>query len=112
MKKITTSGRSFGTAQGLTKQQLKNVLGGSLVAPKCAVYLPPGAGTGTATNPTHWTQPGSPGEGVGFSSMSMSNGTRTFYGVSAADAQAQAVGAGAHWCCDNCGSASWYNPLP
>lgn len=29
MKKITTSGRSFGTAQSLTRQQLKNVMGGS-----------------------------------------------------------------------------------
>ena len=28
MKKITTSGRSFGTAQSLTRQQLKNVMGG------------------------------------------------------------------------------------
>ncbi len=29
MKKITTNGRSFGTAQSLTRQQLKNVMGGS-----------------------------------------------------------------------------------
>ncbi len=31
MKKITTNGRSFGTAQSLTRQQLKNVLGGSAI---------------------------------------------------------------------------------
>ena len=28
MKKITTNGRSFGTAQSLTRQELKNVQGG------------------------------------------------------------------------------------
>jgi hypothetical protein len=71
----------------------------------CAVYLPPGTGTGTAANPTQWG-----GSGIGYSSMYYNNGTRTFYGVSSADAQAQAVGSGAHWCCTNCSSASWYNP--
>ena len=42
MKKITTNGRSFGTAQSLTRQQLKNVMGGDWVTstnprPSCKV---------------------------------------------------------------------------
>ena len=82
---------------------MKNVMGGN--APGgCAVYLPPGTGTGTPSNPTQWG-----GSGIQYSSATSSNGTLTFYGVSAADAQAQAVGAGAHWCCSSCSSASWYN---
>ena len=115
MKKITTNGRSFGAAQSLTRQQLKNVMGGVTMTTQphnCAVYLPPGTGTGTVNSPTTWTQWGSSGGGIGFSSMSMNDGTSTFYGVSSADAQAQAVGTGAHWCCSNCSSASWYNPIP
>ncbi|WP_312899985.1 hypothetical protein [Chryseobacterium taichungense] len=33
------------------------------------------------------------------------------YGVSAQTAQQMTQGiAGAHWCCDSCSSASWYNP--
>jgi len=37
MKKITTSGRSFGTAQSLTRQQLKNVMGGVEEPGTCTV---------------------------------------------------------------------------
>ncbi len=89
----------------LSKDAQKKVFGGNAPA-TCAVYLPPGTGTGTASNPTQWGGTG----GIGYSSATSVNGTLTFYGVSAADAQAQAVGAGAHWCCSSCSGASWYSP--
>ena len=35
-------------------------------------------------------------------------GSIGIYNVSKADAQAYAAEKGTHWCCDSCGSASWY----
>jgi hypothetical protein len=95
----------------LSKVEMKKITGGSEAllggggGGTCAIYLPPGTGTGTPGNPTQFG-----GAGIQFSSMTYVNGTQTFYGLSAADAQAQAVGKGTHWCCNSCASASWYNP--
>jgi len=45
MKKIITTGRSFGSAVSLTRQQLKNVMGGVVPTtgrPKCKITTAPG----------------------------------------------------------------------
>ena len=68
----------------LTRSQLKQILGGDgSSGGTCAYYYPNGSASG---------------------------GPVVTYNVSSQDAQdyANAWGAGAHWCCDNCSSASWY----
>ena len=39
---------------------------------------------------------------------SINAGGEVMYNLSRAEAQA--VGAGGHWCCDSCATASWYCP--
>jgi hypothetical protein len=79
MKKLKLSALQLGSTELLTREQMKNVMAGGT----CAYYLPGGSASG---------------------------GPIATYNVSASDAQwwANQGGSGAHWCCDSCGSASWY----
>jgi natural product precursor len=68
----------------LTKEQLKNILGGS---------VDPGSSGGCAYLSPHGSATGGP---------------VVTYNVSKADAQAGAADANGKWCCDSCSTASWY----
>lgn len=70
-------------AEVLTRSQMKTIFGGLASGGTCAYYLPDGSASG---------------------------GPIVTYNVSSQEAQeyANAWGAGAHWCCDSCGTASWY----
>jgi hypothetical protein len=82
----------------LSRAEMKHVLGGYVAPPSngtCAAFLPGGSGNGTA----------SAANAVGYK-----NGDIALIGMSSANAQSIVSGvAGAHWCCDSCSSASWYN---
>ena len=69
----------------LGRAEMKNVTGGVMAAPSsgsCSYYLPHSNAAG---------------------------GPVVTYNVSKDDAKAYTNGvSGAHWCCDDCGTASWY----
>lgn len=77
----------------LGKEQQKSIKGG---AGGCAVYIP----AGTSINPgTNWTTTGG----------TITPAGTTYYGVTKTMA-GNLTSNGGKWCCDSCGSASWYNP--
>jgi hypothetical protein len=78
----------------LSREALKNVKGGGT----CAAYWPDkNKPTVSQVNNFH------------SDTISGSGNSVVFYGTSAADAQALAAAKpGGRWCCDSCGSASWY----
>lgn len=48
------------------------------------------------------------GDGYGGTCASINSGGEVMYNQT--KKEASAVGAGGHWCCDSCSSASWYCP--
>lgn len=66
----------------LTREEMKNVLGGN---------FPPGGSCA-------YSQPHG----------SASGGMVVTYNVSRADAESGAASFGGNWCCDSCATASWY----
>lgn len=63
----------------LTKKQMQEIKGGRVGT--CAAYMPNGNASG---------------------------GPVATYNVTKEEAQGMANVPGGHWCCDSCGSASWY----
>lgn len=102
MKKLKLKALELGAMEILSREQLKRVMGGG----NCAVTftLPNGGTSGTAQF-DHCDY---------FVLHKNSNGTQTYtcYGTSmnTASGAAENIGSGAHWCCDSCNNASWYNP--
>jgi hypothetical protein len=100
MKKLKLKALELGATEVLTREQLKKVLGGD--------------GTCAAT----WNSSSQTGNiSVSGSSLHVKTNpdgskTYTLYGADKNTASGAAAngGSGAHWCCDSCGSASWYNP--
>lgn len=87
----------------LSKEAQKKVQGGVIAqgGSTCAVFIPTGHGAGL-----HWGD-----GGMNYSSATISPGGTTVYGVSSSNASgsANSAGAGAHWCCAHCSTASWYH---
>ncbi len=82
MKKFKFSKLNLDDAHILSREELKYVLGGDGYGGTCAYYMPNGGYGGTPV---------------------------VTYNVSSSEAQQMIQGiSGAHWCCDSCGSASWY----
>lgn len=86
----------------LKNEELISLRGGSDVSGSCGVYLPAGSGyPGNGDN--SWSGP------AGSSGLSYDNGAIVLRGVSKDYALSTISGvSGAKWCCDSCGSASWY----
>lgn len=78
----------------LSRDEMKQIVAGSGSSGTCAAYRPAGS------------SPTSSGS-FSASSMNYNNGNRTYYGVSAAEAQ-WLVSGGGYWCCSSCGGASWH----
>lgn len=101
MKKLKLKAFELGATEVLTREQLKKVLGGDGT---CAVTW----------IDTHMTGSYGAWSGSAMTVTTNSDGSRTYtlYGTEKATASgiSGVGGSGSHWCCDSCGSASWYNP--
>lgn len=99
MRKLSLNSLNLGAESLLPMGQLKTVFGGNVpYGGICGAYLPSGAGG----NDTQFDPP--------YPSATGGNGQPTiFRGVSQSEALSLTQGVqGAKWCCESCGSASWY----
>lgn len=100
-------------SESLSDKEMKLVVGGAVYVGygsggTCGAYIPiAGAAQYSIPNPSF----GNLSSAVSFNAESVSGTTTStvWRGVSQSIAQQMTQGiSGAKWCCDNCGSASWY----
>jgi hypothetical protein len=100
MKKLSLSSSIFHDGDVLSKDQLKNVLGGY----GCAATFDTGQGQGYGN---YLGYEGHYEVAYNNSDHASNNATYVVKNVSKEAAQ-EMVQNGGHWCCDSCDSASWY----
>lgn len=93
MKTLSLEMLRLNSDEILGRNQMKNISGGG----SCGAYLPSGSSAGDHNFESN------------HASLESSDSGQVFRGLSFGDAQALTSGvSGARWCCDGCGSASWY----
>lgn len=93
MKKLSLEMLRLSTNEILERSQMKKITGGG----GCGAYLPSGSSPGNHTFESQNASLESSDSGMVFRNLSYQDAQDIISGIP-----------GARWCCDGCGTASWY----